>query len=184
MAVVAASYSWAVAVGGEEVTSRLSTLVEDNPGQTYYSNRGHFLETTLTILLPEYPLGAGPGRWGMMYYYFGEKANTAREAFWVELQWTAWLFDGGIPLILAYFGAVVVACATAWKLAVARRGGALAVWASVVLAYNIGAVALTFSYPIFLSQAGMEFWLLNALVYSAACQQQVGPARSRGSERT
>ena len=30
------------------------------------------------------------------------------------------------------------------------------------------ALALTFSYPIFLSQAGMEFWLLNATLFAAA----------------
>jgi hypothetical protein len=182
LAVVAASFAWAVAVGGDELTSRLGTLVQENPGQTYHSSRGQFLADTLTYFLPEYPLGAGPGRWGMMYYYFGDRGNTAPEPFWIELQWTAWLVDGGIPLALAYFGAVVVACATAWRLAVARREGALSVWAGVVLAYNIGAVALTFSYPIFVSQAGMEFWLLNALVYSAFCQEQVRPGRS-GSSR-
>jgi hypothetical protein len=38
----------------------------------------------------------------------------------------------------------------------------------VVLAHGVGALALTFSYPIFLSQAGMEFWLLNAALFAAA----------------
>jgi hypothetical protein len=183
LVVVSASFAWAVAVGGDDLTSRLSTLVQENPGQTYHSNRGQFLEDTLTYFLPEYPLGAGPGRWGMMYYYFGDRGDTAPAPFWVELQWTAWLVDGGVPFVFVYFGAVVVACVTAWRLAVARREGALSVWAGVVLAYNIGAVALTFNYPIFLSQAGMEFWLLNALVYSASCQAAGRVVRSSGSER-
>ena len=30
-----------------------------------------------------------------------------------------------------------------------------------------GALALTFSYPFFMSQPGMEFWLLNAALFSA-----------------
>ena len=41
-------------------------------------------------------------------------------------------------------------------------------WGAIVLAYSIGATALTFSYPIFLSQSGMEFWLLNATLFAAA----------------
>ncbi len=43
----------------------------------------------------------------------------------------------------------------------------------------MGATALTFSYPIFLSQSGMEFWLLNATLFAAArhARQQAAAAR-------
>jgi hypothetical protein len=44
----------------------------------------------------------------------------------------------------------------------------LSLWSTVILGYSIGAVAWTFSYPVFLSQTGMEFWLLSACVYAAA----------------
>jgi hypothetical protein len=44
-------------------------------------------------------------------------------------------------------------------------------WATVILGYSIGTCALTFSFPVFLSQTGMEFWLLNAVVFTAARTQ-------------
>jgi hypothetical protein len=39
---------------------------------------------------------------------------------------------------------------------------ALATWAAIVTAYGVGALASCFSYPLFMSTAGLEFWLLNA----------------------
>ena len=38
----------------------------------------------------------------------------------------------------------------------------------MVLAYSVGLTALTFSYPVFIGQPGMEFWLLNAALVGAA----------------
>jgi hypothetical protein len=163
-----ASFSWAVSVGGETVTNRLSSLTDDKFSQVYYRSRGVFLEHTVTTLLPEYPAGAGLGRWGMMNYYFGDNSDPERRAIWAEVQWTAWLLDGGVPLILLYSAALVVACLAAWRIAVRARRGTLEVWAALILAYNVGALAVTFNYPIFLSQGGLEFWLLNACLIGAA----------------
>lgn len=170
-AVVVGSLVLAVSVGGEAVTNRLTTLVEDRPTDVYYSNRGHFLEETIDELLPRYPFGAGLGRHGMMNIYFGDNADPDRSAIWVEIQWTAWLLDGGVPLILAYVAALLVALWTAWRVARRRASGYqgdLALWGAMLVAYNIGALAWTFTYPLFMSQNGLEFWLLNAALFTAA----------------
>ena len=94
MIVVLGSLALAIAVGGESVTSRLETLVEDRASEVYYANRGRFLEETVDELLPRYPFGAGMGRWGMMNMYFGDNTNIDRSNIWVEIQWTGWLLDG------------------------------------------------------------------------------------------
>src|SRR5262249_39145113 len=81
-------FFWALTVGGQAVAGRLSTLIEQDAGQVYYSNRGIFLEHTLVDLLPEYPLGAGLGRWGMVNTYFGDSSDPEKTPIWVEIQLT------------------------------------------------------------------------------------------------
>lgn len=178
-AIVLLSFSWAVAVGGEGVTNRLSTLVEYRPGTVYYKNRGHFLEHTIAELMPTYPLGAGLGRWGMMNLYFGDNSDLERAPIWVEIQLTAWLLDGGVPLIICYTIAVLVACWAAWRLATSTAHRELGSWAALILGYNVGAVALTFNYPLFIGQGGMEFWLLNGCLFGAGVQVR----RDAGAKR-
>ncbi|MDB4947852.1 MAG: hypothetical protein JWM27_501 [Gemmatimonadetes bacterium] len=164
---IVAGYVAAVSLAGPAVTRRLGTLVTSHPSALYYSNRGHFLQETLTEILPRFPFGAGLGKWGMMLSYF--PGQPGEETYWVEVQWTGWIIDGGAPLTLAYVAALAVALWTAWGIARGRRGGGeLPFWGAVVMAYGVGAVALTFSYPLFLGQAGMEFWLLNATLFAAS----------------
>lgn len=161
---------WATSIAGKAVSRRLEPLVRGNMRQVYYDNRGRFLEKTVNDLLPRYPLGAGLGRWGMMNYYFGRTNDPECAPIWVEIQWTGWLLDGGVPLIIAYVAALAAACLAAWRIALNRRLGTLSVWASLIFAYNVGALALIFAYPLFLSQAGLEFWLLNSALVVAARQ--------------
>jgi hypothetical protein len=168
LALIALSFTYAVSIGGKSVTTRMSTLVADRPGSVYYKNRGIFLEETINVLLPQYPLGAGLGRWGMMNAYFGNETDPERGPIYAEIQWTGWLLDGGIPLILAYVVALVLALMMALKIALNRNAGDLYVWGGIVLAYSAGALATTFNYPLFIGQGGMEFWLLNALLFAAA----------------
>jgi hypothetical protein len=54
-----------------------------------------------------------------------------------------------------------------WKIATDRRGGDVSLWGAVLCASNVAALAVTFNYPIFMSQGGMEFWLLNACLWAA-----------------
>lgn len=172
------SLNIAVLVGGREVFDRVASLVEERPQTVYYANRGHFLEQTLTEDLPTYPLGAGLARWGMASHYFGAGASDETPVLWVEIQWTGWLFDGGVPLMVAYAWAVALATLTAMRL---RRqldsSSPLFVWASLVAAYDLGAVALTFSYPLFIGEFGLQFWLLNGMLFAACARELPAPRR-------
>jgi hypothetical protein len=162
-------FGWAVAVGGDAVLARWGTLVEARPEEVYRGNRGHFLEGTFQHILPEYPLGAGLGRYGMANAYFGDNSDPDYPPLWAEVQWTAWVYDGGLLGVVLY--PLGMLATLWWVFRVARRkddgGGEWWLWGSVIFAYNLGALALTFSYPFFMSQPGMEFWLLNAALFSA-----------------
>lgn len=180
--VILGSFAWAVTLGGDAVVSRLSSLTERSPEQVYYDNRGRFLEYTINDLLPAYPLGAGLGRWGMVNAYFadpndiergqlfGDRADARRGPIWVEIQWTGWLLDGGVPLVIAYTVALGVIFVTACRLALSRWNGELWIWAALVVALNLGGFAATFNFPFYLSQGGMELLVLNGALYSAAMQ--------------
>ena len=165
---VAGSVAAALAVGGEAPLTRLETLVAGSPDALYYESRGHFLEATFGELMADYPFGAGLGRWGMVSAYFATSTDPAARPLWVEIQWTAWLFDGGAPLMVAYAGAVAAAGLATLRVALRCRNPTVAGWAAVVTAYNLGVAAVTFSYVPFIGQMGLEFWLLNAAVVAAA----------------
>jgi hypothetical protein len=166
--IFATVFAWAVRVGGEQTLARILSLTADNAGTVYQQNRGGFLEDTIYNLLPQYPLGAGLGRWGPLNGYFGENWNTFTRPLWAEIQWTGWLYDGGVPLILLYVAAILLICRQVWGITQDRTLGDLAFWAGVIFAYNVGAIAVTFNYPLFIGQGGMEFWLLNATLVVAA----------------
>lgn len=162
------SFTFTSFVGGQSITNRMATLIQYPFSTVYYNNRGIFLEYTIKELLPEYPFGAGLGRWGMTSNYFGDRSDPRHAPIYVEIQWTGWLLDGGVPLILAYVIAILLALKMATVIASNRAVGDLSTWAAIVLAYNVGAIATTFSYPLFIGQSGIQFWLLNALLFAAA----------------
>jgi hypothetical protein len=157
-------------MAGADASQRMGALVRARPSQVYYDNRGRFLEEAVFEILPRAPFGEGLGHWGMTATYFG--GSRPGKNVWVEIQWAGWIVDGGAPLLLTYLATLGMALWAAWKIARARPPSAeahdLPFWGAIVLAYSVGATALTFSYPIFLSQSGMEFWLLNATLFAAA----------------
>ena len=163
-AVVTAGFYLAFDRGGDTVTTRLSSLVQTDPGTVYRTNRGFMLEYALSVLLPEYPLGAGLGRWGMMNIYFGSRDNQ----IWAEVQWVGWLLDGGVPLILAYAAAVGLTIFYAMRASLLGSDGDRASWAAVIAAYDVGVLALCFSYVSFMGAGGLEFWLLNAVLIQSS----------------
>ncbi|MBD2503654.1 hypothetical protein H6G83_24105 [Anabaena azotica FACHB-119] len=167
-ALFTSTFYWALAMGGKSTLERISSLFSASPDEVYRQNRGFFLQATIEELLPKYPLGAGLGRWGMVNTYFGDNTDLVSQPIWVEIQWTGWLLDGGVPLVFAYIVALTQACQTAWKIAINRKLGDFALWGGLIFAYDIGAVAITFNYPLFMSQGGMEFWLLNTALFVAA----------------
>ena len=169
-AIVIVGFIWAVSIGGASVGGRFNSLVASDPTVVYQKNRGMFLTYTLDYVLPEYPLGAGPGRWGMMAYYFGNPLDSAHPALWSEIQWTGWLYDGGIPLVMFYVMALGAAFWTAYKIALNRFSGELAIFGALVLAYNVSALAATFDSDYFIGGAGLDFWMLNAMLFAVAWQ--------------
>ena len=178
---VVIGYVAATSMAGAEVSKRMGTLVRQPPSQVYYQNRGRFLEDALFKTLPRAPFGEGLGHWGMTATYFG--GSGPGKNVWVEIQWAGWIVDGGAPLLITYLLALGAALWTAWGIARARppsrEAHDLPFWGAIVLAYSVGATALTFSYPIFLSQSGMEFWLLNGTLFAAARHARLQAAAAR-----
>ena len=170
--IVLGTFGWAAAVGGAGTLNRVTSLFAGSADQVYQENRGHFLEDTINVLLPQYPWGAGLGRWGMMNSYFGKNGNPFTDQIWVEIQWTGWLLDGGIPLVLAYSFTIFLASYLVLQITYQQRGDGLSFWGAVIFSYNIGIMMITFNYPVFMSQTGMEFWLLNVGIFMAAIQPQ------------
>jgi hypothetical protein len=171
-AVGLASLGLALAIGADAVTGRLSTLFDDSFGNVYYSNRGLFLEHTFTNLLPEYPFGAGLGRCGMMRAYFGDEYNASSPPIWAEIQWTVWLLDGGVPLMLLYSSAIVMTIREALRTAMRLGPGHedIGKWAAVLAGYSVGVLACTFGWCPFAGTVGVDFWVLNAALFAASRQ--------------
>ena len=165
-ALVAASFVWAVAVGGESVTERFQSILDTGLVQSYQENRGLFLSYTLQELLYEYPFGAGIGRWGMMAAYFGEPNNWQYPALWAEIQVTGWLYDGGILLWICYAAAVLAATFHTYRIA-SEADEYLSDLATMVLSVQVLVIGLCFTGPVFNTQMGIMFWLLSASVYGA-----------------
>lgn len=174
-------FGLAIAIGGNEVADRFSTLTASDPGTVYHQHRGHFIESSIEELLPQYPLGAGLGRCGMMNHYFGDNSDPKTAAIWAEEQFTAWLIDGGLPLIVVYLYTIAVTTMFAFRLALKRIDPELAILAAVICAYDVGAIATALDNPFFAGEGGMEFWMLNAALFAVvASSGQVNRDQMRG----
>ncbi|MGL4423245.1 MAG: hypothetical protein ACRCZF_21465, partial [Gemmataceae bacterium] len=66
---------------------------------------------------------------------------------------------------------IIAASYTAIRVAIQSPNAWLASWGSLIFAYNTSFMALTFSYVPFIAQIGLEFWLLNAALFTVAFQQ-------------
>ena len=172
---VLAGFVWATALGSDSVTNRLETLREDDAATVYYSNRGHFLESTLENELVEYPFGAGLGRWGMINMYFGDRNNPDSQEIWVEIQATGWICDGGLPLLAVGYTAVIAATFLSIRIAIRSASQIVSESASVVAVMNVTALMTTLNYPLFISQGGMIFWFLNAALFGSSVAKQSSP---------
>jgi hypothetical protein len=170
-------YGVAQSLAGRDVQRRMASLQSASPSTVYYRNRGHFFTDAVTRLLPEEPLGRGLGHWGMTATYFGDPYDP--HGVWVEIQWAGWIVDGGAPLMILYSLTLLIAIWNVFRVARARPPPSapdLPFWGVIVFAHGIGTVAFTFSFPVFLSQPGMEFWLLNAALLAAAARAARRPA--------
>ena len=166
----------ALRMGGAGLMQRVYALGGMRAENVYARERGHFLAQTFHTLIPEFPLGAGLGRWGMMNTYFGDNRSRSNGMIYVEIQWQGWVLDGGVPMLAAYLLLLGLTMLSLWRLA--RRRGPLWMWAALCLAYDVGMLALTFDYTPFTGEPGLEFWFVNALVLTAAAylERRAAPA--------
>lgn len=175
----AAAVAVALSLGGDSVSERFASLVDEDPGEVFYrSGRGGFLETALTEWIFEYPLGAGLGRWGMMRKYFGDPRNRASPGIWAETNVNGWILDGGVPLLLLYLAALAALLLALYRAAVRSPEHVIRQAATLALAVCAGWTTLILSYAPFCSTLGVQFWFLAGLIHSAALTARPpGPPR-------
>lgn len=155
------SLFYAEAMGGRSTMDRFSTLLADDPLKVYEkSARMGMVTDAFDTLLVEHPLGAGLGRWGMMRKYFGNENNLDSPEIWAEVQFPAWVLDGGIVLLSLYLIALTVAVQRLVRLSLWHRSWQLRQWGGVIAMFSAGPILFLFSYCPFYSQMGMEFWFL------------------------
>ena len=164
-AAITLAFLHSVAVGGESLLERFKTITSENPADFYYENRGGQVASGFTELLPQYPLGAGLGRWGMMNVYFGNPQNTAAPPIWVEIQVPAWIVDGGLAMLVLYPAALLIVLWGQGTMAWCHPDKRFRTLAGVVFASNLGLVALCSSYAVFLSPLGTQFWFFSGALY-------------------
>ena len=157
----AGGFFLAAKFGGDAITDRFSTLLETKPAELYYNARGNQVENGMLELLPEYPFGAGVGRWGMMNYYFGDPDNLEAPGLWAEIQFPGWILDGGIILLLCYSMALISTAKFEFRVAREAENPQIRALAATVLSANAGIVALCFSFVPFNAQAGLQYWFLS-----------------------
>jgi hypothetical protein len=164
-AAVAAAFWLAASIGGEAVTQRFLQMKESGLVESYQSQRGIFLTYTFDYVIPEYPVGAGVGRWGMMCNYFCDPNDLQRQPFYVEIQLTGWVFDGGVPLLLGYLAAIAAALWYSFRVATRHPDPQVALMAKCILAVQIALSATILSGPTFNNLLGSQFWLLGGALY-------------------
>ncbi len=166
-ALVAGSYLWALAVGGDAVSDRFSGLANEGVLRVFQDQRGGFIRYTLSELLYEFPLGAGLGRWGMMQVYFGDPTLWQAPPIHVEVQLTGWLLDGGVPLWLLYGGALASALYFTYRASVHAVTRTMQDTATIALCLQLTILCLCLTGPVFNTQLGILFWGVTGGLFGA-----------------
>jgi hypothetical protein len=164
-AMVVGALTWVMATSGRVVVERFLGLTEQSFTKSYGESRGGFVNFALTVQMWNDPLGHGIGCWGAAPGLFSKGTGV-----WVEVMITAWVVDGGIPLLVLYSVAVVLAMLDTLRIALRSRDRDVRFWAAVVFASNLGVIATCFSFITFVTTIGMQFWFLAALVHAADYQ--------------
>lgn len=167
--IVTVLFTFTISRAGASSLKRFQSLTAGDPLTVYYNaHRGGQLENGFTELLPTYPLGAGLGRWGMMRVYFGDELNVDSPLIWSELQFSSWILDGGLPLMCFYCLALMVTAAYELKIARHATNPQLRLIAPVIVAANMGVLALIFGFTPFTTQFGMQYWFLAGALHGVA----------------
>jgi hypothetical protein len=169
---VVGAFLLALTLGGSSIQERVMTLFASDPISVYHNARGVQLDITFRDLLYEYPIGAGLARWGMAAAYF-QPTNLDSPPLWAEIQFTSWMIDGGILLIVLYIGVLVVATLAQWRLAMLQGNARLATCAAVVMSANLGIAALIFTFTPFNTQVGIQYWFLAGALHGVASRHGI-----------
>lgn len=175
-------FSWAAYVGGEEATRRFFALLDEDAATTYQKNRGGFVQKTIEVDIPRYPLGAGLGRWGMTYYYFGNKSypfGVGKGALYSEVQLTAWVLDGGLPLVFGYIGGISIAMWLTFRIALRGNHPDVSYNACTVFAISLTLATICMGAMTFIGPTGAQFWLLSTALYTANEQAGIAARKAR-----
>jgi hypothetical protein len=156
--------SFATVLGGDSVQERFMSVFESNPKDFYYETRGQQVESAISTLAVEYPMGAGLARWGMIASYF-KVSNT--KYLYAEVQPAAWILDGGLPLLALYILALLSTVFWGLKLVRLLPDPTDRIWASAVVAANVGTLVLVLTFVPFNTQVGLQFWFLEGLLHGA-----------------
>jgi hypothetical protein len=164
---LAGSYLWAIAVGGEAVSERFAGLANDGVLRVFQEQRGSFIRYTLSEMLYEFPFGAGLGRWGMMQVYFGDATLWHAPPIHVEVQLTGWLLDGGVPLWMIHGGALATALLFTYRSAVRAETRGMGDQATIALCLQLTILCLCLTGPVFNTQIGILFWGITGGLFGA-----------------
>jgi hypothetical protein len=161
---LAAALSVATILGGDSIQERFMSVFQGDPRTVYAENRGIFIQSAFSDLLTEYPMGAGLARWGVLAGVVGVPVS---KQLWAEVQPAAWILDGGLFLLILYGGALLVTLL--WELKLVRNltDPDDRLWATAIVAANVGTLALIFTFVPFSTQVGIQFWFLEGLLHGA-----------------
>lgn len=179
LGVVAGAFLWVGQTVGSKAAERFGSLLSSESGNLVYQGRGGFVREAFEKTIWEYPLGAGMGWYGMIYAMFLDQ--TRLSTIWAEIMIQGFLFDGGIPLLVGYMGAIGVALYDSLRISLTTPDRDLRFWAAVIVAQNLGLLANCFSYLTFLSGMGPPFWLFSAALHAADAQIRASERRPEAS---
>ena len=168
VALVAASFMWAAAIGGKAIEDRFSGLIETGLFITFQENRGLFLDYTFRELLFQFPLGAGLGRWGMMQVYFRDPSMWHAPPIHVEIQITGWLLDGGFLMWMLLRRRARVGRPAGVR--VGRRRVRLTrcdTCPPSSSSFQLAIIGLCLTGPVFNTQLGVLFWTVTGALSGA-----------------
>jgi hypothetical protein len=168
-AIVVATFTFAVTLGGQSIVERTLTLFEQDPISLYTAARGGQIVYAMSDLY-EQPLGAGFGRWGMIAGYFG---TGSLPPLWAEIQVSGWAIDGGVPLLILGIMTPFIALLDQWRMAMSDPDARVRACAAIVLAANLGTAMLIFSFTPFVTQIGVQFWFLSGALHGIASRPRV-----------
>ena len=178
LAIFVAALGWVIRNGGAEVLKRFEALVDKSSTKVYSENRGVFLESVFNELIWDYPLGSGLGHWGTTNLYFGHP----RKDIYSEIQFQAWVYDGGIPLMVAYSVAAVLTIWHVFRISIRTRNQEFAKVACTIVGMAMGILVSGLSGMPFISSAGLQFWLILGAVIGAS-SHEASAARSTARPR-